>query len=345
MSLNNVISPVDDNPNAPFPFGFTEKAGESAEENLDWLNGTVDLVRVFEGPWENRIDFVLALFAGVVSVRGQQVVFNPAFYPEYEGAFAHKVNIKGKLKADRNVVTNLIKYDIAHIVVNYTAAKFNFPNQKDKNDTSQPKIDFVEESITSSTEGLPLKINKSIYTGPTQTSPAKDGDPVVGFGASNEPLYPFYDPNTTDLEDLFTLKEFTYNKILVILNYKLKIPVILEPNWLGIQSCLGKVNRQPFTMPSGLTADIETLRYDGISAITKRELSQGTLAWEFEHNFAYYSPGWNTRPNASFNDVPNAEGFAKDAIVVKDMPIIPKLYYSAVFQNIFIGSFIGEVIQ
>lgn len=323
MSLNNVISPVDNNPDAPFFFGYTEFK-ESAEENLDWLNGTVELTRVFDGPWENRLAFVESLLARVDEVGGTQVIFNPAFYPGYDDAFAYKCAIKGKLKVGRDTTENIITFDMARITVNYTAPKFKFPDKKNPNDTTPSDRLFVEESLQSSIEILPIKIQIPIWTGETTENQIQSTDPIVGYEAFSpyDPLYPSYDNSGPDggaaaLAAGFTLKEDTVNKTIVIFNYKLKIPIATKIRWANIQEAAGKINSKDFITPSGLIAAPNTLRYDGVSAITKREISGKVLAWEIEHDFAFYKSGWNTRPT----------GFSIDKEgVVLDAPILPHLY-------------------
>lgn len=317
MSLNNVISPVDDNPEAPYGFGFTEFKG-SATEQLDWYNGTVELQRIFDGPWENRLAFVDSLIVKVDEVNGNQVIFDPAFYPGYEDAFAYKVDIKGMLKVDRDTVDNIIKYDMARITVSYMAPKFKFPDKKNKEDTTPEDRLFVEESLHSSVEILPIKINIPIWTGDTTENPIHDNDPIVGYDPINQiPLYPSYDGTPEGLAAGYTLKEESFNKTIVIFNYKLKIPITTRPRWANITQAAGKINSSQFITPSGLVANPNQLRYDGVSAITKREISGKVLAWEIEHDFAFYEPGWNTKPTGF---AINHEG------VVLSAPILPHLY-------------------
>src|SRR5438552_2957035 len=99
MSSTQLINPLDDNPNAPMGYGFTEFK-DSGQEEFDWWNGKFGATRIFDGPWLNRIPFVFSLASQVYEVNGHQVAFPPAFHPEIGGIFACSASIKGMLKTD-----------------------------------------------------------------------------------------------------------------------------------------------------------------------------------------------------------------------------------------------------
>ena len=320
-----LISPVDDNPNAPFPFGFTEFK-DSGEEDYAWIEGKFEATRIFDGPWENRLDFIVALSWQVYEVDGQQVLFPPAFHPEIKGIYAVKARVKGLLKTDRNTATNYIKHDIARITVTYDSTPIKGLKGGD-GDNKNGTDPYIEEGITSSVNIIPIKISIPQWTGDTQSTPVQSGDPVVGYDpVSKLPLYPHYTPPET-IQDFTELKEVSFNKRIVTINYKLRIPLVLKPVWDIIRDCLGCVNELPFTTPSGLVAAPETLLYEGLSGITKRELLNGDLGWELEHSFNYYKPGWNTRPQGEYSGTGNSF-----IAVVKDVEIVPHLYESNALQ-------------
>ncbi len=293
MPSPNYLSPLDNSNDSPLPLGFTEFK-DSGTEDFDFDAGEVNAVRIFDGPWENRHRFLFEnILATVSNVNGENVFSDPSRYPDIPNATAFKASIKGLLKTglgDEQQIT----HELARITVSYKTHSFS---QDGSSGNSQNKNNYIEESLDTSTELLPLAGEKISYK---KEFSYDDGN--VGQGP----------------QVITTLKKLTeevhFNYIVKHINYKLRIPIDLAPRWGAITAALGTVNMVPIITPSGLMADRFRLRYDGISGVTKREISAGVLAWELTHSFSFYAPGWNTRPRI------NDDGELEHAA------IIPKLY-------------------
>lgn len=259
--MANIISPVDDNPDAPGGFGFTEYK-ESGDEEFDYQNGIIRAIRIFDGPWENRYDFINSFSAQYNSVNGQQIYIPAPSHPTIKGACVVKANTKGYLQTDKDDVNNIVTHTMARVTLTYETPKYNFNKSNTTADPRELQRFFIEESLESSTE---------IY--------ALDADGVKIDGKNIA---------------LAGVKKFPLR--LVYLNYRLTFPFIFEPrfSYVGIMS--GLVNSTPFVTPSGLIAPPGCLLFDGISGITKREIFEGLLVWQITYNFTFFKDGWNYQP-------------------------------------------------
>lgn len=324
------VSPILDinghaDPNAILPWGFTEWK-ESGVEDYDLENGLKEYVRIFDGPWINRLKFITDLTSQLTEVEGNQVITTGeksiAFYPDDQTARAYKVNVQPKLATDKDS-KNFIRHAMARVTVNYKPYTYSFPN-----DRNPLQANLIEESVESSVEILPLKTTTQVYTGDTRLgTPLTYGDPIIGYTQYTDPKVPVYpqydDSNGETYKDFLKLKEITRTKRVTILHYKLKIPLVLRPRWTHINNSLSCVNKYIAITPSGLVAPIGTLRYDGFSSITKRETVTGGFGWEMEHVFSYYKPGWNTYPDIQ---VLSSDLLGNSNSIVTDKPMVPILY-------------------
>ena len=303
-----MVSPIDNDPESPLPLGFTEFK-ESGQENYDFKEGKADFIRIFDGPWENRQEFLFNHVLPVVTeANGTTIYSSPNVYPEYTWARAYKAEIKGLLKTDKTE-QNFIKHTMARITVHYSTPDFiddSGNNGGNRPPGSNDRI-YVVETVDSETEIYPLparKFQTCYHMDRGICYPQDGGESFVAGKATELGKIPY------------RLNRFIY---------KLKLPLVINPRWADIDFSLGGVNYIPFVTPSGLYAPPGTLRYDGISSVTKRELTVGALVWEMEHKFTYYKPGWNTFPDVDDTGT---------KIVHKRLT--PPLYHNAVHQRIFI---------
>lgn len=300
------ITPVTDNINDNW-FGFGERKG-SCDEDYDFVGGNVEATRLFIGPWENRASFINAkvLATVVPGENGNNQSITPAnAYPDYPSATAYKATVKG-LFANGQVENDVgqIKYKYAAITVHYKLFPFGMPG----GGNVDGKTAFIEEKVESTTELIPIPYNFDVF----DDSP---GYKLQGF------------------KKLKGHRDGKLNKVITIEHYKLMIPIVVEPNFALYDFMAGKVNQSLMQLPSGYIVPIESFRYDGFSGVTKREISQGVLAWTVEHNFGFYWPGWNTLPAAVLSDPADAES----EVVFIDAPITPPLYDSDELNQILYG--------
>jgi len=317
--VSPISGPVDE---APLPLGFTEFKA-SGRESYDWREGKAELIRVFDGPWDNRIAFIFEhVMPQVNSAGGQTIYSSPNVYPAYPSARAYKADVEGKLSVGKDEFTGMIKHAMARITVTYSTPNFVDDSQNNNRPPGSRDPLYVIETVDTETEILPI--------------PARKVEVCYHGGHDDIPCEPFEPGDAgvqTEAEYLAIVGDRVRKKITELgkvpvrinrFNYKLKLPYVIYPRWIEIDFCLGKLNYIPIIMPSGLFAPPGTLRYDGLASVTKRELSVGALVWEMEHKFCYYRPGWNTVPDIG------------DDGKLRNVTISPKLYEDAVHQLIFI---------
>jgi len=266
----------------PHYLGFYEDKESMDQEDFNFGDGSVDLKRTFVGRWEDRIEFIkTAVFLQIDgnSNTGTQTIFSPARYPGYELARAYRASIRARLPASGKDADDVITHRIAKVDVFYRVENFGGTDPDDP-DEDDPDFVFVEESVESHTELIPIhgtftKTSARITDQPTSNP---DGSP---YKAADTYLYE---------------EHKTRNYINTIYDYKLKLPFVVFPRWGDMSNASGKLNRTVFITPSGLVCLPGTLRYDGISAVTKRELSRNALVWEMTHAFAFRRETWDTIP-------------------------------------------------
>lgn len=315
------VSPLEGSDLAPLPLGFTEYK-ESGEEDFNWKEGKADLIRIFDGRWEHRHPFIFQhILPNIAAANGETVFSSPSVYPEYHNARAYRASIKG-FGTTRIGDTGLIKHAMARITVHYSTPDFTDDSQDSGRPPGSEDRLYVIETVDTETEILPI--------------PARKSTVCYHSGMDDIPCVPYQVGDggyETEAEYLAVVGEKVVKKLTELgkipyrinrFNYKLKLPYVLYPRWAEIDFCLGKLNYIPFITPSGLFAAPGQLRYDGLSSVTKRELSVGHLLWEMEHKFCYYKPGWNTVPDAD-----------ETTGLIRNVVINPPLYEDAVHQLIF----------
>jgi hypothetical protein len=317
------LSPLAESDEAPLPLGFTEYK-DSGKEDYNWKEGKADLVRIFDGVWEQRLNFIFNhVLPQVSTADGETVYSSPNVYPDFPSARAYRASIEGKLATSKDESTGMIKHRLARITVYYSTP--DFVDDSDGSNRPPGSTDplYVVESVDTETEILPIPARKFVTCyyggeGDVPCAPWQQGD--GGFETEAEWLLHVGDKVTRKITELGKVP-YRINRF----NYKLKLPYVLFPRWADIDYCLGKLNYIPITMPSGLFAPPETLRYDGLASVTKRELSRGALVWEMEHKFCYYKPGWNTVPECD-----------EDTGKIVNTYLTPPLYGQAIHQRIFV---------
>lgn len=314
-----MVSPLDNSEDAPLPLGFTEFKDSITEEEFDWkAEGRAEFQRVFDGPWENRYRFIFDhIMPLVFEANGVQMFNSAAVFPFYPAARAYNAKISAKLVCSGKDEDNVIKHRLARITVLYGLPVF--VDESGGGGGGNNDRLWVEETVESETEIHPLTARhfSSAYN---QSSGSRHPSADQGGGADilSKPL-------TEAGKIPYRIVRFVY---------KLKLPIVFFPRWADIDYCLNGVNRAPFITPSGLYAPPGTLRYDGISSVTKRELQTAALAWTMEHKFTYYRPGWNTYPVIG-------EGQAAGKIIHAD--IVPPLCHFCYHQLIFVGLSIAQL--
>ena len=270
------------------PFGYTEFVGAGTSsgitESFNIADGSFSAQRFFTGPWDERFNFCLQYLFTPFATGGSQLVgFRPKWYPDYKNSMVTNIEITGISKPGHNDIPGQAKFELARITATYrsvpatvttlTAARAGSPQG-----TRETVTLFIEESIESDIELKTWSGENFQLDGKKQHDKGWMAVPFVQL--------------------IITLKSvFCYN-----------------PDWEAIKQSLGKLHtRHPtysasnFKTPSGFECESEfpnqTLRYDGISAMTKVDVfsGEGTYndnayplpIWEISHQFAYIPDGWN----------------------------------------------------
>jgi hypothetical protein len=317
------------------PLGFTEFK-DSGQEDYNFRDGKAEFQRIFDGPWENRQQFIFDhVLPSIQSAEGETFLHVPQRYPAFRQAIPYRATVKGMLRTTRApALENLISHDIARITVYYSTIQA--PSQNSGGGGGD--INFVEESVDSEIEILPLPAQKFEYQFHYFNGTPTNYETYLAHGGS---------PGIIKLTKKAT-EEGKINHIIRRLNYRIKVPFITQPRWGYISTYQGSLNSAPFITPSGLFAAPGQLRFDGISSVTKRELQDITnpqaTGWEFDFVFCYYKPGWNTHPTTAPID-PNITENADLTLALRDLPpeqtkirhaaIIPPLFPYKFHQLIF----------
>jgi hypothetical protein len=291
----------------PYAYGYTEHY-TSGDESYDQEAGKVEFVRVFQGPWEHRQSFLFDhIFPRTETAEGQVFTRVPDVYPAYRSARPYKATVKGGLATDKETISGdpFIKHTIATITVNYKVPENSNPGGGDLD------VLYVEESCETETEILPLPARKFEYT--------------IIYNGQYEIDYQTYlverqiqHPSAFTFKRKRATEDGKINHLIKRINYKLKVPFLIAPRWGYISAMLGSVNYAPFITVSNLFVAPGQFRFDGITSVTKRELTSQVLGWEFEFAFSFYKPGWNTKPTVMpISDELSQSGLS-DGILTKE---------------------------
>lgn len=293
------------------PFGYTVFK-KSPKETFDFLAGKADFEVVFDGPWVNRHRFIFEhILPSTFDADGTVLHSAGAAYPEYPFAKAYKAEVEGLLKTGKTE-EGVISHDIARITIHYSTPDFVPGDDGGQGGGgNNPDPIYVVESVESETEIIPLPARKFTYAYLSN-----------GQVTDYESYY-----NHPDAVVKKATERGKVNYLKKVFTYKLKLPYVIFPRWGYIDAFLGSVNRAPFITPSGLFAPPGTLLYDGIGAITKRELSTSALAWEIDYIFKYYRPGWNTFPEVK------DDGSTIVHSAIKPM-LFPFRFHQLIFANV-----------
>lgn len=72
-------------------------------------------------------------------------------------------------------------------------------------------------------------------------------------------------------------------------------------NWTAIRACINRANTLDFTTPSGHTALLGELLYNGPSGFAKTD-TNGDTVYDISHSFTWVYPGWNWIYDPDIND-------------------------------------------
>ncbi len=298
------ITPVTDNDNDLW-FGFGERKG-SCNENYDFYDGTIEATRLFIGPWENRIDFIKSKVMAEITPgeNNNQSIIPPNSYPDNPAATAYKADVKGIFVDGQNEEDQFqITYKYAAITVHYKIFPFGLPGG------GTVDVEFIQETVEATSELIPIPYNFDVF------------DDSPGYKLAG-------------VTKLKGHRDGKLNKVITILHYKLTIPIVVEPDFEILGAYSGRVNGDyRFLLPSGYIADTDTMRYDGFSSVSRREISHNRLAWSITLNFAFYVGGWNTLPTPVLTDPDDPDS---DVIMI-NAPIDPPLYESADLNKLLYG--------
>jgi hypothetical protein len=284
-------------------FGFGEFKN-SCTENYDFVAGVIEAQRIFIGPWENRSQFILdKILPEVTSGTQSNVISAPNEYPDIPGAVAHKVAVKGFGETGQDTVTKQLTHEFAELTVSYKT----FSSQFGGGGTIPGlELKLLEESVEATCELVNIPYTIEVPDG------------------LQSPSYKMYGHKGKTKK-----KDGELNKVIPTLHYKLRVPIILDPEFDVWHDLLGKTNSSGMYLPSHKYIRAAEFRYDGYSALTKREFSSNQLAWEVTQNFAFRATSvgtWDKLP--AINET--------GALVY--MPITPHLYESGDLNKILWGS-------
>jgi len=303
---------TDEEGSGVLPHGYTEFVGAGTSsgitETFSIAEGKFSAQRFFTGPWDNRFNFCLQYLFAPFATGGSQVIgFRPKWYPDYKNSMVTNIEITGISKPGHNEVTGQAKFELARITATYesvpaTVTTLTAARAGQAPGNRETVTLFIEESIESDIE---LKT----WSGENFNLEDELGDKKNQHDRGWMAV-PF-------IQLIITLKSvFCYN-----------------PNWEAIKYNLGKVHTRPpiglagraelvannpnlsainFKTPSGFECESaypnQTLRYDGISAMTKVDVfsGEGTYnnnpyplpIWEISHQFTYNPDGWNNERDA-----------------------------------------------
>lgn len=245
----------------PLRAGWSEFRDSEDDEGYDAISGQMDAKRIFDGPWNDRQEFIYDVLTGVTSTSaGNQIYTGGLGYPDYPNAIACRATVK-KLLATGIDSRGIIAHQKCRVTIYYDTQAFNNNGQ----DPDGGGLIFADETWESSTEMLTFPFNKTI-PGWTSSSGAVFA-PVVAQGS--------------------------FKKLFALITYKIHFPIVLVPKWAAMDNALGCINKVALPGWQGPGRAIETLRYDGYTIQSKRVLRQGMLSFDIVHTFVFNKIGWN----------------------------------------------------
>lgn len=266
-----------------FDYEYKEKKGSNPEK-ISFSEGGFEATRVWEGPYNDRFNFIYNYLVTYSSSSGRYL---PQRYPVNIPAYLDEVTIQGVGAIRHNSTTGMIEYDRAIITAKYKTKPYNQNDEEDQPDNERwvNKI-FIEEEIDSNI--TIAQANKEEF---------KDHGVIIEAGGPlNIPII----TATIIITETF----------------------VMRPWWFEIGVMCGVVNSLAFITPSGFVCPKETLRYDGPFGVTKvNPITGGGVndqeeyplpIWRLSHRFSFDRNGHNSvmKPDGTFRRVENADGFA-----------------------------------
>lgn len=252
---------------SPFPHGYLESTKHVVTEQLNIISGKFTAIRHFFGPWDKRFNFIFEELLVPTQYSGTTVLAVPQAYPDLPVIHVDEVSITGEGKASVNILTKAPVFDRANITVTYKAHNFQFAAESVTSVAAYQNNIFLEEEHDEYIE----QINFS-------------GDKVKVDGVLG------------NADDKYV---FQNSKGDLVLSQKF----IISPDWISLDFMKGKVNGTVFITPAGIVYAEETLRYDGYSASSRINVTNGggedfpLPVWDVEHRFSINKLGWNNRVN------------------------------------------------
>lgn len=236
--------------NSNLPYGYKELYG-SGEEYFDFLVGGWKATRVFFGPWENRLDFLDAIFYTVTQGSNAAIYVPGAVYPEIANLIPTNAKIQGKLDHSNEGALGQISYAAARIEIEYNSVIITTPGGENPGgEPTDPETipRFAQVSISGGIETLVV---------PGEELVDEDNNPLI---------------------DVRAVRQIPFGTIKVTFFH------VINPIFGYLEYYPGLVNSGPFTLPNGLTYGAATLLYDGYEA-EKTFLLNQTTTWQVSLTF------------------------------------------------------------
>jgi len=267
------------------PFGYREFIkGNAGEESYDLIGGQSSAIRVFDGPWESRHDFLAsAVFPTVSDDESRTIVYGPlGKYPDLPSLIATKAVITGLGEAGEAGTDSQISFETARITVEYTTVSFDTEGGSSPNEDTPV---FLSEEFDTSIEEITFpKITALV----SEQERVENPDYNPGDGIENAFIMR-EKPDSERLKELFAGIKIN----IPIINFKITQHFLNKPRWVVISACMqSRLNDRKFITPSGLRAQRDTMLYMGPSGVIEYTI-EGTKGWSITHNFAYKATGWN----------------------------------------------------
>jgi hypothetical protein len=252
------------------PYSYLEKHRPPTTERISFTQGTFEATRIFEGPWEDRFNFVFNyLYEEITGVGNTTNYAIPHQYPDYTGAYVDDVDITGMGSSSERSSDGAPVWERAMIAAVYRDKPWNFDTLPNDSREAYTNAIFIEEGCDSDFEIFGLNGDDLKFTGEAVAAGDK-----ISF-------------------NMTVINEFV----------SITTPLVSNPLWIAFQMAEGRINDEIFITPNGKVFNVGTLRYDGYSASTKLNIVEtpddfSLPIWELRHKFAYNPYGWNSKYNA-----------------------------------------------
>lgn len=283
------------------PLDFIEFTKEEAgTEEFDFFNGEFSARRLFIGPWENRLDFVLQFLYTDIITGASQTNFTPVnTYPDFPGLIPSRVSIKPIGVPSCRVNDGALTYEKAKIIATYSAPTFSpgtiqRPPGEDEEEQEEDEFQvddtaYLTESLDTSIEEINIPEQAATYNDIIASNPAYHQALAAGIDPTR--VVPPIPQFITVGQQLLKPAQAPQKLIIPIRTYRIKQKYVPRPNWGLIDAFEGKINAIPFRGPS-YRVGAGTLLYLGISG-TRQHTLGGIRVWELEHTFLHKTIGWN----------------------------------------------------